>query len=177
MVRYADDLVCLADSKEACEAIDALFRRELAKLELKIHPLGTAGKCEICAPNQPVEFLGVELAPKGDGYAFQISEDQMQKKRARLRDMSNLNDLVVKRITITKFTRRLKAKIDGWLDAYAFCDNYQLFERKLLDWQRDVIRAVLVDGLGLPKEKLTRPVKQFLELEALPPSGKRSAKR
>ncbi|MGA8596014.1 MAG: reverse transcriptase/maturase family protein [Bryobacteraceae bacterium] len=46
LVRYADDLVVFASSRDECEAIRELTETELAKLKLQLSP----EKTEICAP-------------------------------------------------------------------------------------------------------------------------------
>jgi len=60
LVRYADDLIVLASSRDECTAIKALTIGELSKLGLEV----SEEKTEICAPHEPVEFLGMELGIK-----------------------------------------------------------------------------------------------------------------
>ena len=77
LVRYADDLVVFASSRDECETIQELTEFELAKLKLQFSP----GKTEICGPHEPVEFLGMELGLR-DGtstYCLTVSTRQMAK--------------------------------------------------------------------------------------------------
>lgn len=168
MVRYADDFVVFANSEAECKSVDSFCRTELARLDLEVHPLGTKDKCEIRAPDQPVEFLGVELALKDGAYAFRLSDQQIEKKRRALLQLGNVDELLKQRLTITKFALRLGAKIDGWLDSYEHCENLAEFKQKVENWRVHVIEQVFIAGLGLPNEKLNRRARQFLELAPLP---------
>lgn len=60
LIRYADDLIVLAGSRDECERIKEITISELAKLKLSINPAKTV----IYSPEQPAEFLGMELGLK-----------------------------------------------------------------------------------------------------------------
>lgn len=164
MVRYADDLVFFASSEGECRNIHDFCVAELAKLKLVVHEIGT-DKSVIAKPNEPVDFLGVELALKDGAYTVRISESQFEKKKTELLAMQNFQELLKQRITLSKFIRTVDAKIAGWLDAYSHCDNLEVLRDKLRDWRLDLLNAVLVDGLGIKTPSLA--VRQFLELAPL----------
>jgi len=92
MVRYADDLVFFASSQKECEAIHEFCVRELQKIHLTVHPLGTA-KSLIAPPGAPVGFLGVLIALTSSGYQVEIATEQIEKKKAELCSMSNISSV------------------------------------------------------------------------------------
>ena len=57
LVRYADDLIVLGESRAKCQQIQDFTVLELRKLGLKV----SETKTMICSPTEPVEFLGMEL--------------------------------------------------------------------------------------------------------------------
>jgi RNA-directed DNA polymerase len=165
MVRYADDLVFFASSQKDCEAIHEFCVRELRKINLAVHPLGTP-KSHIAPPGAPVGFLGVQIAPTSSGYQVEIANAQIEKKKAELSSMSNIKGLLEQRITLTKFLNRIDAKITGWNDAYSHCANIQALTDMLNDCRQRVITDVLVTGLGITNPN--SEIRQFLELDPFP---------
>jgi RNA-directed DNA polymerase len=105
LVRYADDLVVFASSRDECEAIRELTETELAKLKLQLSP----EKTEICMPQESVEFLGMELGLK-DGtstYCLTVSTQQMDKIRESFRSLHDLDFAVSKGLDLGKLCRSL----------------------------------------------------------------------
>src|SRR3954453_2506441 len=80
LVRYADDLVAFASSRAECEDMRALAIAELDKLGLKID----VDKTSISAPDEPVEFLGLELQfrPAVSSYGLLVPASFFEKKQA-----------------------------------------------------------------------------------------------
>jgi RNA-directed DNA polymerase len=104
-MRYADDLVVFASSRDECEAIRELTETELAKLKLQL----SLEKTEICMPQEAVEFLGMELGLK-DGtstYCLTVSTQQMDKIRESFRSLHDIYFAVSKGLDLGKLCRRL----------------------------------------------------------------------
>ncbi len=64
-VRYADDLLFFADSKEQCEAFEGFCKESLDRLNLTIPNTGPGSKSVIVPPDEVVEFLGLGLRKNG----------------------------------------------------------------------------------------------------------------
>jgi RNA-directed DNA polymerase len=167
MVRYADDLVFFAPDQASCEKIHKFCVDRLLKIGLTVHALGTPGKSIICSPNEPVEFLGVELVKTQMGYRLEISPAQIERRKTELVKQRSIRSLVEQRITISKFLKTLDAKIQGWSDAYKHCDNVSQLTDMLKDCRVNVINNVMTCELGIMSPTTTQ--RQFLELDPLPP--------
>ena len=88
LVRYADDLIVLASTREECAAIEALTRAELSKLGLGL----SEQKTETREPVESVEFLGMELGlrPGTSTYCLTVSKYQLAKIREQF---TNFHDV------------------------------------------------------------------------------------
>lgn len=173
MIRYADDLVFFASSQSDCESIHDFCVEALSLVGLTVHPVGTPGKTSISRPNQAVEFLGTELAPHGTGYRLEISQAQIDKRKAELLQYGSLSEMLEKRVTVSRFLRVVDAKIQGWSDAYRHCDNLERLTDTLHDCRKNVIETIVTKELGITSP--TSAQRQFLELDALPPSRSRTS--
>lgn len=137
LVRYADDLVVFASSRDECEAIRDLTEAELAKLKLQLSP----EKTEICAPQEPVEFLGMELGLK-DGtstYCLTVSMRQVEKIRESFRSLHDLDFAMSKGLDLAKFLRRLDHMKIGYRIAHGVADNLPYWTSSLINGHRIVL--------------------------------------
>jgi hypothetical protein len=163
LVRYADDLVVFASSRDECEAIRDLTEAELAKLKLQLSP----EKTEICAPQEPVEFLGMELGLK-DGtstYCLTVSMRQVEKIRESFRSLHDLDFAMSKGLDLAKFLRRLDHMKIGYRIAYGVADNFAVLDQQLDQWAQNCALKIYSSIFGTPAvSRLTRRQKTFLML-------------
>ncbi len=75
-VRYADDLIFLADSESQCVEIDEFCRAEFSKIGLTIPLLSAATKTFIREPGQEAEFLGLGLRANSGQYELILMKSQ-----------------------------------------------------------------------------------------------------
>lgn len=160
MVRYADDLVVFATSEEACKKAENLVTVELEKLKLEL----SKDKSYICKPNEPVEFLGMELGLSQTGkYQLVISAEQMKATHSaftRYHDVSLLN---ADNLDASKLYKRLDQMRTGYMAAYGAADNFKELERRLTLWTRNCIYKVYA-SIFTPElvSKLSVAQKKFL---------------
>jgi RNA-directed DNA polymerase len=165
MVRYADDFVVFAESRDECLHIDSLVRKLLAPLGLTVPDIGAENsKTVIARPEEDIEFLGLVLSaePNG-GYHLSISDPQLEKVKRELNKLKDVDLLVRERINITKVTNRIENKIAGYLSAYHDASNTNDL-RVILDESRSqILRSIFVRAFGeLAVQKLSRNMCKFL---------------
>jgi hypothetical protein len=165
LVRYADDLIFLASSRGECEAIQDLVIRELAKLGLELS--SAAGKTIICSPEEPVEFLGMELGRKAATapYSLMISAKQLAKIRGAFSQYHDVDYDVRERLNIATLLRRLEQMAIGYRFAYGVADNFDVFSQHLDEWKRLCVLKIYSNIFGADSVKrLTDRHKAFLML-------------
>lgn len=164
LVRYADDLIVLASTREECAAIEALTRAELSKLGL-----GLSGqKTETRAPDEPVEFLGMELAPKPgtSAYCLTISNQQLTKIREQFTRFHDVDFAVKEGLDLPKLLRRLENMKSGYRAAYRVADNYEALDQQLDQWTSNCITKVYTSMFDAKSiAKLTATQRRFLLLQ------------
>lgn len=168
MVRYADDFIIFADSKEQCLEVDCLVRRQLGKLGFKLPPLGEEGsKTYIANPDEDIEFLGLALAPDGNGsYKLILTEKQIDKIKRNLYQLNNISQLLNMKINITDLGRVIENKIAGYQAAYRDAHNVDELNAILHKAPSLIMRNVYVKAFGEEKvQALDEPMRRFLGLE------------
>jgi retron-type reverse transcriptase len=163
LVRYADDLVVFASSQSECEDIAAMTAVELEKLGLTL----SSHKTEICDPEKPVEFLGMELGlkPGSSTYGLTISQKQIGKIKENFTSHHDVDFIVSKNLDLGKLLRRLDNMKSGYRVAYGVADNRDEFYQLLDQWTQNCVHKVYTSIFGGPAvERLTRNQRVFLML-------------
>ena len=166
MIRYADDLIALADSYDECLRIHAFCEKELSKVKLTIPAVGPPGesKTQIAEPEQSIEFLGVSLerGPGGDGYILNIPKTCMDKMRDRIANFGDLSHLSSRGITIASIGRAISDQRDGWISAYSYCSNAAILKPSLHSWTSQAIQRLFTKDFKLDIANLSAPHRAFL---------------
>lgn len=140
LVRYADDLIVLASTREECAAIEALTRAELSKLGLGL----SEQKTETREPVEPVEFLGMELGlrPGTSNYCLTVSKDQLAKIREQFTNFHDVDFAMKEGLDLPKLLRRLENMKSGYRTAYRVADNFETLDQQLDQWTDNCITKV-----------------------------------
>lgn len=163
-VRYADDLIFFADSKEQCEEIASFCATELNEDKLKIPPLGLVSKTQIYAPEQEAEFLGAALTRKDGAYHITVPKARIDKIVKSFLDLSNIKELVSRKIDIAKLRHILSAKRAGYDHAYNMCENVDQLYDKLVSIEQKVLRKIYTEQLKINLSALPAVAHRFLGL-------------
>lgn len=163
-IRYADDLIFFAKSKDECLDIAAFCEAELAKLGLNIPPVGPESKSVIYEPGAAADFLGLELAVAGSSYELRLSKKQIERIRDELLQYGSIPELLARKITLKNLGQILTNKKNGYLAAYDVCENLSGVERALADVEQKVLQRVYTGGLGIDLSVISRDAKTFLGL-------------
>jgi RNA-directed DNA polymerase len=166
MVRYADDLICFASSKDECMTIHGLVQQALASIELTVPGPGPGSKTQIYSPDEDADFLGLRFRAEGGNYLLEVSAEQTSKICQRIIEFADVDALTRSGINLGSFFRRLDGIIAGYAGAYEFADNAAHLDKVLSAAQTNAIERVFRDGLGIEVKSLTPEKKQFLGIEA-----------
>jgi RNA-directed DNA polymerase len=164
-VRYADDLIFFSDSRAECVRIADFCQREFAKINLSIPALESpASKSVIYAPDEPAEFLGLELAPCIQGYELRLSDRQRERIRDDLLCYGSIKELLSRKVSLRTLGSVLVAKRNGYLAAYENCANIASLEADLNDLERKCLLKIYHDELRMDLPKLSAAAHTFLGL-------------
>jgi RNA-directed DNA polymerase len=163
LVRYADDLIVLASSRDECAAIEAMTRAELLKLGLGL----SETKTETRAPNEPVEFLGMELGlkPGTSAYCLTIASEQLAKIREQFTNFHDVDFAMKEGLDLPRLLRRLENMKSGYRTAYRVADNFDTLDQQLDQWTGNCINKIytsMFDAKAITK--LTPTQRRFLLL-------------
>jgi hypothetical protein len=167
MVRYADDLICLSASEADCLEIHGLVAKALKREGLDIPPIVPDSKSKVYAPDDPADFLGLQLRPQNGDYLLEIPSNQTAKIRQRILTLADLSAPENKGITLTSFIRRLDGQLAGYSGAYEFAHNAEHFESILDAARREVFAQLLKKTLGIDVNFLSAESRRFLGLTEL----------
>lgn len=164
-LRYADDLIFFADSRQEAEAIEGFCRQELAKIGLTVPEIGAESKSVVYSPEQSAEFLGVSLVPRDGVYHVELTSQQIAVIRDELLKLSSVHELVARNISLPKLGQILAARRNGYLAAYDICRNVRQLENELANLEQKVLRKIYANGLGINLARLDGTTRRFLGLE------------
>jgi RNA-directed DNA polymerase len=162
MVRYADDLICLAASEVDCQTIHSIVVAALANEGLGVPDIGESSKTKIYGPEEAADFLGLQLRPQGGDYMLEVSAKQTVKICQRILSLADLGAPENRGITATSFYARLEGVIAGYLGAYEFAHNSQHFEERLEKARDEAIARVVRMALKVDVDSLDPVGRQFL---------------
>jgi len=164
-IRYADDLIFFAQSEVEALEVQAFCLEQLSALRLEIPELGEGSKTQIYRPEQPAEFLGVELrVASAGGYEVAISSEHMAQIKQRIYTFGNLNELHARGLNVTKFGNALRSATAAYGTTYSFCSNATDLLNHLSSWEQETIMKI-VKSLGIDLAKMTAEQRWFLGLD------------
>jgi group II intron reverse transcriptase/maturase len=164
MVRYADDLICLADSEAECMVVHERVRAALHEERLTVPEPG-GGKTQVYSPEQAAEFLGLSLRPESGGYVLEVSAEQTAKIRQRIVDFADIPQLMRAGLNLGGFFRRLDGTLAGYGGAYAFASNAAHLEKVLSTARHDAVERLFEKELGIPLASLTAEKRRFIGVD------------
>ena len=162
-IRYADDLIFFASSKEEALKHHQFCTAELAKIGLEVPSLDVANsKSKIFAPDEVADFLGLGIAKRDGVYRPIVTSDQFLVIRERFIVLGQLNQLVSRRIRLATFGAVLDATVAGYASSYQFCENIEEVENQLQEFREAAIKHLLKDGLKVDLGSLSNDARIFL---------------
>lgn len=161
-VRYADDMVFFAKSRDECLLIDGIIRNELRKINLNIPSLEERTKTRIYEPTQVVEFLGMGIVEREGSYCLIIPDDQQEEIKNSIFKFSDMNYLASRQLTYPQLLNSLEATIKGYLGVYLECENQEEFTRTMYQWKDRAVHDLMINNYGIDIFTLSKQQKYFL---------------
>ncbi len=171
MVRYADDLLVFFNSKRDARSGFEFVRTQLGRQGLTIPELGDDNsKTQIVAAEQPVYFLGLELAYSGSngGYVRKVGRKVIAKLQQRLESDFNFDALRKKKVNFQKATVELSQRITSYLVAYRGTADFPVLDTELRCTARKVLEGIYEDVFGVGAlDNVSPEGREFLGLGSL----------
>lgn len=168
MVRYADDLVFFFKTRRECTAAEGQVRELLAELGHEIPNAGVENsKTQICAPQTPVEFLGIELVHTrlADGYVSRVPKATLNRIREDILSKGSLAQCMKDKMDIVDLARQLTSTRVGYSGHYRRAENWPQVSRAIREACRGTFYQVLSELLGAEAmQSLSAEGAQFLGL-------------
>ncbi|QYA12157.1 reverse transcriptase domain-containing protein [Rhizobium sp. YK2] len=177
LVRYADDFIVFAKSKEECEVIDQFARTALADFGFSIPSLDADSKTRIAAPDEAIEFLGLSLEPTlANKYELKVGVKQIDKIKNNLGALKDIDQLSSKNLTVTDITSKIENRIAGYKAAYASASNISELDAIFAKARSDTLKSIYSAIFGQDAVK-NLGIKQAMILGLQPYPLERSAGR
>ncbi len=166
IIRYADDIIVFADSKEQCEEYLEFITKELDNIKQTIPSLQDANsKTVVIAPADPVNFLGIEIYKIKNGYGKRIRSKTYDRITKEFSEEASFAYATKNNITFSQLIQRLKDKIRSYKSTYndtTNCDDLsKALENILVIAQEKIISDMFSREI---LDKLSYDQKKFLGL-------------
>ncbi|TDU23531.1 group II intron reverse transcriptase/maturase [Chromohalobacter marismortui] len=161
VIRYADDIIAFSESEEGCQEIENVIKDELEKVGLGIKE----SKSGLYDPGESVDFLGLGIVRKGKGYSVEVTDSQLQKIRAKILEVSDLDYCNARGITITQFLSRLDNICEGYKNYYGKFDNERQVDDLLVSARNNALDKMIRDVFGVDYKNLNNKKKRFIGID------------
>ena len=164
--RYVDDIVMFFDSEKAAREFHPRMVAKMRDLGLDIGDIDDPkSKTNLYAPEDPADFLGMEIAPASQGYSLRVSRATRDKVGEKLASLATVAGLVDRGVQLTTLGTFLSSIRRGYINAYDGADNLVEFEAELADLCKGAKNSVLIELFGAKLGELSQAEKVFVGLE------------
>jgi len=147
-IRYADDIIIFGKSQDELLTALSLVIAALKQEGLHVPALEENGKTQIRPPQEPVEFLGVEIRRKKHGYELVAPIKKISEIEKRMAKMASLEECVKEKRDISQILRSLDSLIIGYRGSMSVLDDPSQFFNRLEAAKRRQVNNLLIRILG-----------------------------
>ena len=168
MARYADDIAVFCTSEIEAKSVLRNCKQWLKDLGHEIPNLDDGNKTIIVPPNEPVEFLGFDIAREDSTAKFKakIPEKSFVKIFEQLRNSATLDRCEFEQWNFAEFVKNLNSKKSAYRGAYSYASNYDEFISKLESNSQEATRKLLNELFGSEAlKKLSKKKLNFLGID------------
>lgn len=147
MVRYADDLVIFANSKQSALDAKGYVSYQLAKIGLSIPE---TGKTLIVGRRHDFDFLGqtIRYFESIDDYRTCASRQLLERIREEALQRFTLAQVMARHRTMTDALAEIKSSGRSYISAYASVHNHAHFESEIRGITRLAVQRLMADLFG-----------------------------
>jgi RNA-directed DNA polymerase len=161
--RYVDDIVVFFETEAEAREFHPRMKEQMALVGLTIGDIGSPGsKTHLYPPDLPADFLGMEIKRKGDTYCLFVSQAIVQKIGNRFAELSAIERLTEKGITLTTLGTFIGNMQCGYRNAYDAAHNFDDFKKELEELGAGLKECVLYHLFGAQLEHLTSNELKFV---------------
>jgi hypothetical protein len=165
-VRYVDDIVMFFDGERAARSFHPRMVAKMRRLGLEIGEIDAPkSKTQLYSPQDPADFLGMEIAHTSAGYKLRVSQSTKFKVGERIASLGTVAALVERKVQLTTLGTFLNSIRLGYLNAYDGADNLTEFGAELSTLCNGAKHSVLIELFGSKLGELTDAEKSFVGLE------------
>lgn len=147
-IRYVDDIAIFVSTRSEAEEAYGFARERLENSGLTVPDLGTS-KCQIYNPNQPADFLGMEISPDGaDGYGLSIPRDVFRRVSRKFDSFADPEFLEDEQLVFDGLSRRLQSMESGYMASYAEASNLHQLRKCIETSKSNVVETILKNAFG-----------------------------
>ncbi len=148
-IRYADDIIIFADSKNECRDALKFIISQLSKIDLKIPDLSDESKTTIRGPSEAVEFLGVEIRrSEGDKYTLHLPDKKFAKIDSTMASYATVSSCFTHKRNIGHVVKYLDSFTAGYRSAMQVLTQKEEFGYRLEAMKRSRLESLLIEILG-----------------------------
>lgn len=147
--RYVDDIASFFATEQEALDFHAALKVQLGRLGLNIGDPGEPGsKTMIYQPDQPAEFLGMELVLSSGTCQLQVGHRAIDKIVERIHSGGSTAALLERKVSLTTMGTHFRNLQAGYLNAYDGAQNRDDLEAAMAKASRKAQRKVLVELFG-----------------------------
>ena len=150
LIRYADDFVLFAKTEEECKSFFPLVREQLLKKKHTIPDLYEGSKTLIRRPDEPIEFLGLEITPRANasGYRIQVPQAAFESIKKSLDYFADFDFCVSNHKSLFKVVTKINRMVSGFTNVYRLAKNFRDLQSHAENCRQDTFRRLLKNIFG-----------------------------
>lgn len=172
VVRYVDDIAAFFESEKECLEFHDFIATVLGEIGLNIGQVGEANsKSKIYSPDEPAEFLGMEICRGASGKCrLLVSERTISKIECKFAALAAPAELSKKNINLTTMGTYFGGIERGYENAYAEAHNRDVLKVRLSVVSTAAQNQVLFELFGDRLDHLSPAARKFVGISE-PPKG------
>lgn len=171
MIRYADDIVVLASSRNAALEAGEFVREKLCEYRLSIPDFGEEGKTKLASKSEPVQFLGREVvfSEKVGKFVQRVPKSKIEKMKTAILELADLDTIISAQSTFPEVANKITQKAVSYIASYSDAHNHVHLKNEMNHARANALRAIYTKIFGDEAVRnLSSKHIQFLGLNAPP---------
>jgi hypothetical protein len=150
LIRYADDFVLFAKTEAECLAYFQMVREQLLKKKHTIPDLYEGSKTLIRRPEEPIEFLGLEITLRvnGSGYRIQAPQAAFESIKKTLDGFADFDYCASNHKSLFKVVTKINRSVSGFTNVYRLAKNFHDLQSHAENCRQDTFRRLLKNIFG-----------------------------